>query len=64
MLPMRKSDAIKHFGGVNKLAELLDLTRQAIWSWPEEVPDLYTYKLHHLSDGTLPLDEPAARGQP
>lgn len=55
---MRKTEAIEHFGGVQKLADVLALTRQAIWSWPEIVPDLYQYKLHHLSEGRLPITIP------
>lgn len=61
---MQKTDAIKHFGGVTKLAVLLDLSRQAIYMWPERVPDLYQYKLHHLSHGELALDVEAPTGQP
>lgn len=56
---MQKSEAIKHFGGAPQLAAVLGLTRQAIYMWPEEVPELYRYKLHYLSGGKLPLD-PAA----
>lgn len=52
---MRKSEAIEHFGGAAKLAKMLDLTRQAIYMWPDEVPDLYQYKLHYLSKQQLPL---------
>lgn len=53
---MQKTVAIEHFGGVTKLASKLGITRQAIHAWPDEVPDLYQYKLHYLSDGKLPLD--------
>lgn len=52
---MDKARAIKHFGGVTKLATLLGITRQAIYMWPDVVPDLYQYKLHHMSDGKLPI---------
>lgn len=53
---MQKSDAIEMFGGATKLAKAVGLkSRQAIYAWPEEVPDLYQYKLHHLSGGKLPL---------
>lgn len=61
---MQKSEAIEHFGGVAKLAGLLDLTRQAIYMWPEQVPDLYRYKLHVLSGGKLPLGEDKPSGPP
>lgn len=61
---MQKSQAIEHFGGVAKLAGLLNLTRQAIYMWPEIVPDLYRYKLHVLSDGKLPLEPGPTQGRP
>ena len=54
---MQKSEAIKFFGGAQQLANALGLkSRQAIYAWPEKVPDLYQYKLHHLSGGQLPLE--------
>lgn len=54
---MTKEEAIEYFGGLPKLAALLQLTRQAIHAWKdhEEVADLYQYKLHYLSEGKLPL---------
>jgi len=58
---MKKSSAIQHFGGVTKLSGLLGISRQAIYMWPDEVPDLYQYKLHYLSEQRLPLGR-AARG--
>lgn len=55
---MQKTQAIEHFGGVKKLATTLGISRQAIHKWPPVVPDLYQYKLHHLSNGKLPLPGP------
>lgn len=53
---MTKAQALEFFGGPVKLASLLGLkSRQAIYAWPEEVPDLYQYKLHHLSEGRLAI---------
>lgn len=53
---MQKLDAIRHFGGAAKLAHALGLkSRQAIYAWPDEVPELYQYKLNHLSGGELEL---------
>ena len=59
---MRKKEAVEFFGGPTKLGRLLGITRQAIHQWGDEVPDLYQYKLHHLSDGSLPID--AERNSP
>jgi hypothetical protein len=42
---------------VSKLARALDLSRQAIHKWPDEIPELYQYKLHHLTGGKLGLSE-------
>ena len=53
---MQKLEAIRHFGSAQKVAEAVGLkSRQAIYAWPDEVPDLYQYKLHHLSGGLLKL---------
>lgn len=53
---MQKADALSFFGGPTKLARICGLkSRQAIYAWPDEVPELYQYKLHHLSGGELPL---------
>lgn len=61
---MQKAEAIKHFGGVTKLARELGISRQAIHAWPSEVPDLYRYKLNYLSNGALPIDTIAGAAQP
>lgn len=63
---MQKTDAIRHFGGAQKLATALGLkSRQAIYAWPEEVPELYQYKLFHLSNGELRLSRNLmSRGRP
>lgn len=55
-LLMNKSAAVKHFGSAKKLADALGITRQAIHAWGPEIPDLWQYKIHHLSGGELPLD--------
>ena len=35
---MKKSDAIYMFGGVGKLANKLGRSRQAVYTWPEDLP--------------------------
>lgn len=53
---MQKSDAIRHFGSAQKLAHACGLkSRQAVYLWPDEVPEKYQYKLFHLTGGALPL---------
>ena len=34
---MKKSDAIKLFGGSGSLHRALGISRQALWAWPEEL---------------------------
>lgn len=64
---MQKSDAIEHFGNASKLAKALGLSRQAVYAWKDgEIPELYQYKLHHMTGGELPLSpnlEPEAKGK-
>jgi hypothetical protein len=53
---MLKEEAIKHFGNMARLAKAIGVTRQAVYQWQgPEVPELYQYKLHHLTRGALPL---------
>lgn len=66
MKVMQKADAIRYYGSAQKLAHALGLkSRQAIYCWPDEVPDLYQYKLHHMTGGELSLsphlEEPETR---
>jgi hypothetical protein len=58
---MQKSAAANYFGGVPKLARVLGVTRQCVYKWPDQVPDLYQYKLHFLSDYKLPVSREARR---
>jgi hypothetical protein len=60
---MQKSQAIEHFGGITKMAAKLGISRQAIHAWPEIVPSLWQYKLHHLSEGRLPIDDAPQDGR-
>jgi hypothetical protein len=54
---MKKSDAIAYFNGSpKKLASAVGLkSRQAIYKWPDEVPELYQLALHKISGGKLAL---------
>jgi len=53
---MQKSAVIEFFGSAQKVAAAVGLkSRQAIYAWPPEVPELYQYRLHRLSGGKLPL---------
>lgn len=62
---MQKSEAIKYFGSAQRLASALGLkSRQAIYAWPDQVPDRWQYKLHHISKGKLPLTANPTNGRP
>lgn len=53
---MLTSNAIRHYGSAQRVAEACGLgTRQAIYRWPREVPDLYQFRLHYDSSGKLKL---------
>ncbi len=50
---IRKDEAIKHFGGVTKLAKALDVSRSAVNQWGEFVPDGRAYQLELITGGEL-----------
>ena len=45
--------AIEHFGGVTKLADVLGLTRDAIYKWGQYPPNETQYKIMVISGGAL-----------
>jgi hypothetical protein len=50
---MKKIDAINFFGSQAKLADALQITRQAVNLWPDEVPLGRAYQLQVLTRGKL-----------
>lgn len=50
---MTTQEAANHWGGVPKLAEVLGLTRDAIYKWGEYPPNETQYKIMVLSGGVL-----------
>ena len=50
---MTKQEAVTHFGSVAKLAEALGITTQAIYDWPETVPQLRQFQLERITGGQL-----------
>lgn len=54
---MLVKEAIDHFGGVNKLASALGITRQCVSMWTRDkggiVPELQAYKLMAITNGQL-----------
>ena len=55
---MLKEDAVKHFGGVTKLADALGLSKGAVSQWGVTVPLLRAYQIERLTDGALKAEEP------
>jgi len=54
---MKKSDVIAHFGGTESAAAAaLDVTKQAVNSWGEYVPEGIAYKIQVLTKGKLIVD--------
>jgi len=55
---MKKSTAIKYFGGPKKLADALKIHPAAVSQWGDNIPELRAYQLERLTDGQLKTDEP------
>lgn len=55
---MKKSDAIAAFGSVAALARELKVTVQAVYKWPEEIPEPRAYELRGRRPDLFP--HPAA----
>ena len=45
---MKKTEAIKLFGGLSELAEALGITTQAISQWGDDVPQLRVYQINEI----------------
>ncbi len=55
---MKRSDAIKYFGGISQLARALGISYEAVRQWPENgVPLLRQYQLQDMSGGKLAVDQ-------
>lgn len=50
---MTKSEAVKHFGGVVRLAEVLGIQSQAVSQWGEQIPMRRAYEIERLTGGKL-----------
>jgi len=54
---MTTFDAMRFFGGAKKLAEVLGLTRDAVYKWGSYPPNETQYKIAVLSGGRLAVTE-------
>lgn len=57
---MKTSKAIDFYGNAAKLADALNVSRQAISQWGEVVPPLRAYQLERITKGQLKADEDLA----
>ena len=55
---MTKQEAVSHFETVAKLAKTLGISTQAIYDWPETVPQLRQFQLERITNGKLKAKAP------
>lgn len=53
---MKKTDVIKHFGGVVQTAKALGIKSQSVSGWPDEVPELRAFQIEKITSGKLKAD--------
>lgn len=53
---MKKQNAIKHFGGVSKLAAALGILHSAVSQWGENVPVRRAFEIERITNGELKAD--------
>ena len=53
---MTKTDVIRYYGTMEKVAKVLGLTRQAIGAWPEQLPLDRQCMFEDITGGTLKVD--------
>ena len=53
---MNKQAAIDYFGSVKDLAEALNISTQAIYKWPDRVPELQAMRIDRLTEQRLRFD--------
>ena len=64
MRAMKTEDAIKAFGSPKELAAALGITREAIYQWGDDVPELRAYQIRELlaaRDGGQISDQPITK---
>lgn len=58
---MRKELVIAHFGTASAVAEKLEISRQAVSSWGNIIPEGMAYKIQVITAGVLSVDPNAYR---
>lgn len=54
---MDKKDVINHFGSLANAGRALEISRQAVGSWPDLVPILQAIEIERISGGKLKVDK-------
>jgi DNA-binding transcriptional regulator YdaS (Cro superfamily) len=60
---VKTSDAIKHFGSIRALADVLTITPQAVYQWGDVVPAGRDFQIEVITNGALKASE-ASDGVP
>lgn len=47
---------IAHFGSIQKTADALEISREAVYAWGEYVPEAIAFRLHVETNGALVAD--------
>lgn len=53
---MRKSEVIKHFGGVSKTASALGISHPAVCRWSDVIPEKQAFVIERITKGELKYD--------
>ncbi|EFB4108295.1 Cro/CI family transcriptional regulator [Escherichia coli] len=53
---MRKSEVLKHFGGVSKTATALGISHPAVCRWGKVIPEKQAFVIERITKGKLKYD--------
>ena len=59
---MKKETVVSYYGSQNKVASVLNVSRQYVSKWPDIVPEVCALRLERITDGKLAYDESMYRG--
>lgn len=53
---MRKSEVIRHFGGVSKTANALGISHPAVCRWGDIIPEKQAFVIERITKGKMKYD--------
>ncbi|KAB8307613.1 MULTISPECIES: Cro/CI family transcriptional regulator [Rahnella] len=53
---MRKTDVVKHFGGISKTASALGISHPAVCRWGDVIPEKQAFVIERITCGVLKYD--------